>query len=149
MTTLSATDNDFDDRLLGAWKLYNKEEFWECEEPLRDLIKDPAIPRYHRLKTLAMLASVVDDSAEANQFRLTAEALWDMVRDDHPVGSNQRVDRRLAGLRGELDGIKEALALEEVSETVEQLAARLEGIVISIGAGEEPDDEDRNGTWRN
>jgi hypothetical protein len=45
----------------AAAQLYNDEKFEECVEALKNLLDDPAIPRYHRIKCLALLGGTLGD----------------------------------------------------------------------------------------
>lgn len=109
MATRGAGDIAFDTDLRRAWATYENDNLDNCEELLRKMNNDPAVPRYHRVRALVMLASIVEPWVEANEFRLTAERLYMMVRTYHSEGNNPSIDRSLAELRGELDGLKTAL----------------------------------------
>jgi len=56
-----------------------------------------------------MLASTVEDVAEAESCYLTADSLWRMVRRNNPAVDDGEVDRPLNEIRIELDDLKNAL----------------------------------------
>jgi hypothetical protein len=68
----------------------------------RELPSEPAIPRYHRIKTLLLLTSTIKDQDEANSYRIEAEALWQVDRRWHPEGEDEKLDGYMAEIRGVL-----------------------------------------------
>jgi hypothetical protein len=71
------------------------------------------------MKTLLLLAAVLDDWYQANECRQDADALWRIVRRWHPEGENEAIDIYIyiymAEIRDLLDVCGETLAQEEPS----------------------------------
>jgi hypothetical protein len=123
----SIIDRQFTKALNAAYKLYHEDRLLECQKAALDLLEDYAMPRYHRMKVLMLLASILGDWEEANQCRIDAWALYRLVRRWHPVGNslitNEALDQILVQLR-EVDSALEEDApeewtLAEVQESVE------------------------------
>ncbi|KXT10486.1 hypothetical protein AC579_8881 [Pseudocercospora musae] len=98
-----------------AQELYANDKLQECIDESRLLIAEPAIPRYHRIKTLLMLASTVPDLAEAMQFHKEASLLWHLVRRHYPQGHDVDVDKIMAEMWTALQELKDVLR-EEASD---------------------------------
>ncbi|CZT25127.1 uncharacterized protein RCC_10856 [Ramularia collo-cygni] len=79
-----------------------------------------------------MLAAIVEDWNQANEYRFASEILRDMARDFHPVGRDAGIDQSLGKIRVELEGLNESLDPDVVSlpETAEELYVRLDEFVI-------------------
>jgi hypothetical protein len=123
----SIIDEQFTKALNAAYNLYQDDRLLECQKAALDLLGDDAMPRYHRMKVLILLASILGDWEEANKCRVDAWALYNLVRRWHPVGNDltadESLDEILVQLR-EVDGALEEDApeewtLAEVQESVE------------------------------
>lgn len=105
-TTHIILDRQFTRQLNTILTLYNADLTELCEKFARELVADSAIPRYHRIRVLTILASVVNDTAEAKSTYLEAQALWRTVRDASKVGDKEDLDKYLDEIREELDGLR-------------------------------------------
>ena len=140
MASEDLIDKQFTDRFNELHDLFTADRLDECEKGAFALLADPAIPRYHRMKTLILLGTIVGDWHEANQYHGGAEAIWRIVRRHHPVGSNKQADACLAELRESLDDLDVALRDEEASEyefldTVEEAIEKHDADVEDARAG--------------
>jgi hypothetical protein len=123
----SIIDEQFTKALNAAYKLYQEDRLLECQKAALDLLEDDVIPRYHRMKVLILLASILGDWEEANQCRVDAWALYNLVRRWHPVGNNLTADESLDQILVQLrevdsaleEGAPEEWTLAEVQESVE------------------------------
>jgi hypothetical protein len=106
MATSSAVDKAFADGLNEASDLYNSDHLEECVNKTRVLLADPAIPRYHRIKALILLASAVGGRQEAYDLAVKAETMWRMVRRRYLEGGNTNFDEYMQNLRESLDEIR-------------------------------------------
>jgi hypothetical protein len=106
-------DDQFTDRFNEANALWDEDRLEECIVKARELLAEPAIPRYHEIKTLLLLASTVEDWYEANGYRIEAEGLWRIVRRWHPEGEDEELDGYMAEIRGVLDEADRVLQEEE------------------------------------
>ncbi|KAK1817833.1 hypothetical protein LTR12_007704 [Friedmanniomyces endolithicus] len=83
---------------------YERDQLDECAESAQDLLDDPDLPRFHRMKTLILLASITgwDDAEDC---RIEAEQLWRMA---HMQYSSPTFDEAeaLTELRTQLDALK-------------------------------------------
>jgi hypothetical protein len=105
MDVASAIDQAFTDGLNEAGDLYNSDRLDECIDKTRTIIADPAIPRYHRIKALILLASAVSGWQEAYDLHVEAETIWRVVRRRHPEGDDTDIDGYMQDLRESLDEI--------------------------------------------
>ncbi|KAH6639541.1 hypothetical protein C7974DRAFT_134116 [Boeremia exigua] len=125
----STIDDQFCDALDAAYKLYNEDRLLECQRAAIDILEDAAIPRYHRMKVLILLASILGDWEEANQCREDAWALYNLVRRWRPAGNDLEVDKALDEILVQLEDLDNALeedapeewSLAEVQESVEDV----------------------------
>jgi hypothetical protein len=81
----------------------------ECQEQALDLLADDAIPRYHRIRKLILLDLILGDWNKANECRIYAWALYELVLRWHSTGSNPTADAYLNEIRNELDDLDNAL----------------------------------------
>ncbi|KAK5702473.1 hypothetical protein LTR17_022270 [Elasticomyces elasticus] len=58
---------------LDAVKLYNAHKFDDCIEAARDILKDPTLPRYYRIKTLLAITNAEENWYPAERCRREAE----------------------------------------------------------------------------
>ncbi|KFZ16758.1 hypothetical protein V502_04924 [Pseudogymnoascus sp. VKM F-4520 (FW-2644)] len=87
-------------------QLYNeddKEE--ECIAAAQNLLEDPDLPRYHRIKTLVLLGSSLNEWDETETCRLEAERLWEQARRHCAQLDNPDAPRALAKLSVDLDAV--------------------------------------------
>jgi hypothetical protein len=90
-------------------KLYDNDELETCITKARELLRDPTITRYYRMRALVVLASTLGDWSEANACYEEAETLWQVHRRWHPEGEDIESDAAMAALREFLDEIKQVL----------------------------------------
>ncbi|KAF2166335.1 hypothetical protein M409DRAFT_23527 [Zasmidium cellare ATCC 36951] len=69
-------DRKFTKRFNEVAQLYDDDALEECINKGRTLLDDPALPRYHRMKTWVLLGSIVGDWEEAEEFCVKARSLW-------------------------------------------------------------------------
>jgi hypothetical protein len=99
----------FTDAVNEAGDLYENDRLDECIEKTRALLAVPAVPRYHRMKALILLASVVHDWEEASDCHVAVESLWRVVRRWHPEGEDAELDAFMKDLRDSIDGVGDVL----------------------------------------
>jgi hypothetical protein len=123
----SIIDKQFTKALNAAYKLYHEDRLLECQKAALDLLEDYTMPRYHRMKVLMLLASILGDWEEADQCRIDAWALYRLVRRWHTVGNDLIADKALDQILVHLREVDSALEedvpeewrLAEVQESVE------------------------------
>jgi hypothetical protein len=106
---------------------YRDDKLEECTALARGLLDNLVILRYHRMKTLVLLASTVGDWHEANLFREDADALWRVGRRWHPEGEDKEADEFMAEIRGSLDELDSVLQAEQPRDY--DLDGAVEGVV--------------------
>lgn len=148
MTEASIINQRFSKDLNEAIRLFDIGQTDECLALGMDILEDRGCPRYvspilptyythrsdlrryHRMKTLVLLGSVIADWNDANQCRVDAEALWRTTRRSIPEGYDKATDEHMHEIREELDGLIEVLDKEERegldAEEVEEAVAILE-----------------------
>jgi hypothetical protein len=89
--------------------LFDAEKLPECLKEARKFIADPAIPRYHHMLTLILLALILKDWEQAKRCYVRANGFWYIVRRQNPPGQNKEVDEAMDGIRKELDMVNEVL----------------------------------------
>jgi hypothetical protein len=109
-------DKQFTDGFNHVHDLFLADRLQECEEAAFALLKEEAIPRYHKMRTLILLGTIVGDWDEANRYHIAAEGMWRIVRRYHPVGDDEGVEKAIAELRELLDELDAALRDDEPSE---------------------------------
>ncbi|KAF2133565.1 hypothetical protein P153DRAFT_363735 [Dothidotthia symphoricarpi CBS 119687] len=117
MATESQIDKRFTEGFNEANDHYRDDRLEECVAKARELLNDPAIPRYYRMRTLVLLGSTLGEWGEANDCRLEAEAMWRIVRRWHPLGEDVEVDRLMAIIRESLDDLDRALREEDLLDS--------------------------------
>ncbi len=85
----------------------------ECEDQAWELLEERAMPHSHRIKTLLILSTILEDWHKAERCYREAERLWQMVRLWYSVGRDADVNRFMAELRMTLDDVVEVLDREE------------------------------------
>ncbi|KAI4647821.1 hypothetical protein J4E93_004232 [Alternaria ventricosa] len=110
MTTASDIDESFTKALNEAGELYNDDRLDECIEKTRALLANDAIPRYHRMKALLLLASTLGDWLDASNCHTEAESLWRVTRRWHPEGEDAELDKYMDDVREHLDEVGADLA---------------------------------------
>ncbi|KAI4920568.1 hypothetical protein J4E85_009335 [Alternaria conjuncta] len=113
MTTAIDIDKSFTKALNEAGELYNNDRLDECIEKTRALLADDAIPRYHRMKALLLLASTLGNWLDASNCHAEAEILWRVVRRWNPEGEDAVLDRHMDELREHIDDVDAALVRTE------------------------------------
>jgi hypothetical protein len=116
ITSDSIIDEAFTNGFNEANDLYNEGILDRCIEKSYALLNDPAIPIFHRIKTLILLASTLGDWNDANEHRIEAETLWRAVRRWHPQGRDTIVDEHMTEIRGTLDELDAVLREEELED---------------------------------
>lgn len=89
-----------------------------CIAQARVLLDDNSLPRYHRIKTLLLLTSVVGDYEEAMKFHMDASNLLRVARLQNPMGVDSRKDTAIDELNESLDDLR-AVLKEESAEGLE------------------------------
>ncbi|KAI4685481.1 uncharacterized protein J4E84_006209 [Alternaria hordeiaustralica] len=113
MNTASDIDKSFTKALNEAGELYNNDRLDECIKKTRALLADDAIPRYHRMKALLLLASTLGNWLDASNCHAEAETLWRVVRRWNPEGEDAVLDRHMNDMREHLDEVGAALERTE------------------------------------
>lgn len=116
MASEDPIDKKFTDGFNELHDLLTADRLDECEKGAFALLNDEDIPKYHRMKTLILLGTIVGDWHEANRYLVAAEAIWYIARQCHPVGRNKQVEACLAELRDSLDDLAVALRDEDPGE---------------------------------
>lgn len=80
-----------------------------------ELLKNNDLPRYHRIKLLMILVASLDDWWEARRHLESANMLWQMARNNFPIGESAEADASLAKLRPTLDSLLEEHAAERAA----------------------------------
>lgn len=146
----SIIDKQFSEAYNTIFELYQNDQLEECESEAKQLLEDPAIPRYHRIKTYLLLGSCVEEWTEAESYRSRAETLWRIVRRWHQEGEDAKIDAALQELRTSLDFLQQDLENDRPEEydfeaTVEgQLADhdRLQAEEMELAEAEQDDPEE-------
>ncbi|KAK4497263.1 hypothetical protein PRZ48_011713 [Zasmidium cellare] len=107
------SDKAFTERFNAVAQLCDENKLDDCIEQARELLDEPVLPRYHRMKTWVLLGAIVGDWEEANDCCARANSLWRIVRRWHPAGVNEKTDRAMQELRDMLDELEETLKEEE------------------------------------
>jgi hypothetical protein len=136
MNTADAIDQHFTDGFNHAHDLFLADRLEECETAAFALLREETIPRYHKMRTLILLGTIVGDWEEARRYHIAAEAMWRYVRRYHPVGADEGVERAIAELRELLDDLNDALMGDEEDETLE--------FVLDDTADEEEEEEEED-----
>jgi hypothetical protein len=97
----------------------------QCIAQARSLLEEPSIPRYHRIKTLLLLTSMVGNRSEAQYFHRQADNLYRLVRAHEAPGANPKVDKALAELSESLEELRVALAEEVSAADADEVAAAI------------------------
>ena len=106
MATMDAIDRQFTMGFNAAVELREQDEFDQCIEVLRGLLADYAIPRYHRMRCLTMLACTLEDWHEAYTCYVKGETIWRITKQWHRNGTNPTVNRTLDELHETLEEVK-------------------------------------------
>jgi hypothetical protein len=106
--TRQIVERQFGRQLRAVFRLYDADLLDECEISIRELLNDGDIPCWNRMKALILLASIVEDAAEAKDIYTTAESLYPTMRRLSAPNVGE-VDKRLEEIRDELDQLKNAL----------------------------------------
>ncbi len=99
----------FTDAVNIVHDLYKKEHVYDCISALRELLEEPSMPNYHRMRSLLLLASTLGNWSEANECRTAAEAVWRIERREYPEGEDEAVDEYMAEISEELANITHLL----------------------------------------
>ncbi|KAK3057643.1 hypothetical protein LTR09_001827 [Extremus antarcticus] len=113
MEDKSATETSFTEAFDKAVALQDENRPEECIEKAQKLLAEPAIPRYHRMRTLLLLGSTVGDWDEAHEYWENAETLGRIVRRWRPAGEDEAIDVPMRALRVEIDDLKKILDEEK------------------------------------
>jgi hypothetical protein len=116
MDSRDIIDKKFTDGFNHAHDLFLADRLEECEAAAFALLAEKTIPRYHRMKTLILLGTIVGDWGEARRYHVAAEAMWRNVRRYHPEGADEQVEKYITELREELDDLDATLRDDEPSE---------------------------------
>lgn len=121
----SATINKlFTDRYNEIYTKYtaadenDEEALDDCIKQAHALLLEPAIPRYHRIKTWLLLASMVGDIEEALMYHNKADILLRVVRSHEVTGATipACVEATLNKLGEEVEELREILTREAAAE---------------------------------
>jgi hypothetical protein len=138
MNTPDAIDQHFTDGFNHAHDLFLADRLEECEAAAFALLREETIPRYHKMRTLILLGTIVGDWNEAHRYHVAAEAMWRYVRRYHPVGADEGVERAIAELRELLDDLNDALMGDEEEDDMPDF-------VLDDTADEEEEEEEDSG----
>ncbi|KAI4652006.1 hypothetical protein J4E93_002203 [Alternaria ventricosa] len=114
MATVDAIDRQFTNVFNAAVELREQEQFDECTEVLRKMLADHAIPRYHRMRCLTMLACTLEDWHEAYTCYVKGETIWRITKHWHRNGTNPTVNRALDELHETLEEVKQGLLEDDI-----------------------------------
>ncbi|KAF2129669.1 hypothetical protein P153DRAFT_267656, partial [Dothidotthia symphoricarpi CBS 119687] len=134
----SAIHINFSEGFREMSNLYNANKLEECLAKGHELLESPAIPRYHRMKTLTLLSATTGDWYEADAYRMEAESLWRTTRLWNPEGRDGIMDKFLAQVREELDVLQSSLQEQEQ----EMLDEDMEDEEAAMTDSEAMEDED-------
>jgi hypothetical protein len=96
-------------------ELYDEDDQDKCIAAAQDLLEDPDLPRYHRIKTLILLGLAFEDWDDVETCRLAAERLWEPANRHYSRVDDPDASRALAELRDKLDTMA-AMQIEELAE---------------------------------
>jgi hypothetical protein len=96
--------------------LYNDDMLDECAEGAEELIQDYAMPLYHRMKVLILLANVQVGWEPAEGYLVRAEAVWRFIRRANPKGADATTDKYLAEIRDLLDELRRDIEEQKFEE---------------------------------
>ncbi|CAN9216763.1 unnamed protein product [Alternaria alternata] len=102
-------DRQFSLGFNAAVELHKQHEFDDCIKALRNLLADDAIPRYHRIKCLALLACLLDDWHEGYSCYIKAETIWRIAKQWHHDETNPVIIKSLDHLHECLEEAKQIL----------------------------------------
>ncbi len=94
-------------------KLWDEDQLVECVIKTRELLDNPNLPRYHRMRALILLGATLADLDDCQACYEEAESIWRLVKYWNPEGQDKDVDEVLAGLRRSLNSLSYALDAEE------------------------------------
>ncbi|OQN96824.1 hypothetical protein B0A48_17384 [Cryoendolithus antarcticus] len=94
------------------YALYEADQLDECLEGAENLLREPALPRYHTIKVQLLIASMLPDVDEAWSMHAQAEMLWQVVRMGNPQGQDAEIDATMADLWETVEAIKRELLIE-------------------------------------
>ncbi|KAH7083686.1 hypothetical protein FB567DRAFT_550724 [Paraphoma chrysanthemicola] len=142
----------------AAAELYQQDEYEQCIVALRELLADPAIPRYHHIKCLTLLGGTLGDWQEAYACFVKAETIWRITKRWYCDDKDPEVREGLDDLREGLNELKQALSDDEEglhesmqdvdaeADVLQALAAHGAGVVedraIAQGEGETSSDDE-------
>lgn len=94
---------------IGKWSTEKTEQHAESLDELAELLMDPQLPVFYRLKVNMALADGHDDWYFAEEFRHEAERVYAQIRTHCPVGDTRwpNQERHLVALRERLDALAE------------------------------------------
>ncbi|KFX92596.1 hypothetical protein V490_05291 [Pseudogymnoascus sp. VKM F-3557] len=98
-----------------VYELYNEDNQEECISAAQNLLQDPNLPRYHRIKTLLLLGSAFPDWDDVETCRLAAERIWEQAHRHYSRVDDPDAHQALAELRADLDTMGE-MQREELDE---------------------------------
>lgn len=129
-TALNAMFSDALNVICKAWNTAEESDIPVlnmCVSQARGLLKEPAISSFHRLKTLLLLARMVDDYNTALRYRRQADIALCVARSEVIGGTSAAIDTSLDRLQEELDELRDILA-EEAREAEDTRAAEEAGV---------------------
>lgn len=107
-------DDDVDDDAVdGLPSRFEGEDLEELAEQTRLSLETGALPDYHHIRAVVLLAFIVEYCCHPENRRSEAETLRAWSRRFHPEGLDASVDAVLADLRRMLDSIDEVLKSEK------------------------------------
>ncbi|KAH6639701.1 hypothetical protein C7974DRAFT_422221 [Boeremia exigua] len=109
-------DKKFIDGFNEALDLFNADRLVECESALFALLNEETMPRYHRMKVLILLGTIVGDWEEASRYHVAADAMWHIARSLQPEGADEEAEKHFAELRESLDELDAVLKDDAPSE---------------------------------
>ncbi|KAH3913179.1 hypothetical protein HBH56_112750 [Parastagonospora nodorum] len=106
---MDEVDRQFDRAFNAAAELYRQDKYEQCIEALRELLADPAMPRYHHIRCLTLLGGTLGDWKESYSCWVKAETIWRITKRWHCDDEDTEVKEALDDLQDGLNELRRAL----------------------------------------
>ncbi|KAK6437045.1 hypothetical protein LTR95_006757 [Oleoguttula sp. CCFEE 5521] len=103
MAPKSAAEIAWDDKYNTLLDLFESDKLDECLEGTEKLLQENHLPRYHYIKALLLLASLIPDVEEAWAKQSEAKLLWHLLRQSNPAGEDLKTDEAMQELWEEIE----------------------------------------------